>query len=49
VADSNTNSVAELRAAIDTKSIGSNVEVIFLRNGQQQKTSVILEEMPSQQ
>lgn len=49
VAGTDTNSVADLRAAIDAKAIGDNVEVVFVRNGHQQKTTVILEEMPNQQ
>lgn len=46
VAGIETNSVADLRAAIDAQAVGSNVEVIFTRNGQQQKVNVLLEEMP---
>ncbi len=49
VAGTDTNSVADLRSAIDAKAIGANIEVVFIRNGQQHKTSVVLEEMPSQQ
>lgn len=49
VAGTETNSVAELRAAIDAQAVGASVDVVFLRNGQQQTVTVVLEEMPSQQ
>jgi serine protease Do len=44
-----TNSVADLRAAIDAQAVSSNVEVVFIRNGEQQTTTAVLEEMPNQQ
>jgi serine protease Do len=49
VAGIETNSVADLRAAIDAQAVGSNVEVTFTRNGQQQKVNVLLEEIPGKQ
>lgn len=49
VAGTETNSVADLRAAIDAQAVGASVEVVFIRNGQQQTTSATLEEMPDQQ
>ncbi len=49
VAGTETNSVADLRAVIDAQAVGSNVEVVFIRNGRQQKTTATLEEMPNQQ
>lgn len=49
VAGTETNSVADLRAAIDAQAVGASVDVVFLRNGQQQTVTVVLEEMPNQQ
>lgn len=44
-----TNSVAELRSAIEGKAVGEKVEVVFIRNDQQLKATVALEEVPAQQ
>lgn len=42
-----TNSVAELRAAIDAQAVGSKVDVVISRDGQTSTVKVTLEEMPS--
>ena len=49
VGDAETNSVADLRSALDALPVGSRVNVVFSRNGRQQTISVLLEEMPQQQ
>ncbi|HEY3424534.1 MAG TPA: trypsin-like peptidase domain-containing protein [Negativicutes bacterium] len=49
VAGIETNSVADLRAAIDSQAVGSQVEVAIVRGGNPQTVSVVLEEMPNQQ
>lgn len=49
VAGTETNSVAELRSAIDTQPVGSKVEVVYVRNGQNGTVGVVLEEMPNNQ
>ena len=41
-----TNSVADLRSAVDAQSIGSRVELLIVRGGREQSLSVLLEEMP---
>lgn len=43
-----TNSVADLRAALDAIPVGSRVDVLISREGRQQTISVLLEEMPQQ-
>ncbi|SMD10428.1 S1C family serine protease [Sporomusa malonica] len=48
VAGAETNSVAELRAVLDTQQVGGHVDVIIKRNGQNQTINVLLEEMPGQ-
>lgn len=49
VAGQETNSVADLRSAIDTQAVGSKVEVVYSRNGQTGTVGVVLEEMPNNQ
>ena len=49
VGDAETNSVADLRSALDALPVGSRVNVVFSRNGRQQTIGVLLEEMPQQQ
>ncbi|MEG6586575.1 S1C family serine protease [Dendrosporobacter sp. 1207_IL3150] len=49
VAGIETNSVADLRAAVDSQPIGSKAEVVYSRNGKTQTVSILLEEMPSKQ
>ncbi|MBP2628714.1 MAG: hypothetical protein H6Q68_3425 [Firmicutes bacterium] len=49
VAGTEVNSVADLRGAVDAKTVGSKVDVLIIRGGNQQTVSVLLEEMPSQQ
>lgn len=49
VAGTETNSIADLRAALDSKAIGSSVEVIIQREDKQRSLSVTLEEMPSEE
>lgn len=44
VASIETNSVATLRSAVDAQLVGSWVEVLIIREGRQQKLSVLLEE-----
>lgn len=48
VAGAETNSVAELRAILDTHQVGSSVEVVVLRNDKKQTINVLLEEMSEQ-
>lgn len=48
VAGAETNSVAELRAVLDTQQVGGKVEVVIQRNDQKQTINVLLEEMPGQ-
>ncbi|MDF2873672.1 MAG: htrA 2 [Sporomusa sp.] len=48
VAGAETNSVAELRAVLDSQPVGSQVEVVITRNNQNQTINVLLEEMPGQ-
>lgn len=48
VAGTETNSVADLRAAVDAQPIGSKAEVVIGRNGKTQTVSVLLEEMPAE-
>lgn len=49
IAGAETNSVADLRAALDNQPVGSQVEVVYDRNGQTGSVSVLLEEMPNDQ
>ena len=49
VAGTDTNSVADLRGAVDAQAVGSKVDVVIIRAGQEQAVSVLLEEMPGQQ
>ena len=49
VAGTDINSVADLRGAVDAQTVGSKVDVVIIRGGKEQTTSVLLEEMPSQQ
>jgi len=49
VAGTEINSVADLRGAVDSQAVGSKVDVLIIRGGQEQTVSVLLEEMPSQQ
>lgn len=49
VAGVETNSVAELRAAIDAQPVGSKRDVIFTRNGKTMTIKVTFEEMPAGQ
>lgn len=48
VAGVETNSVADLRSAVDAQPIGSRVELLIVRGGREQNLSVLLEEMPGQ-
>lgn len=48
VGNAETNSVADLRAALDAIPVGSRVDVLISREGRQQTISVLLEEMPQQ-
>lgn len=48
VAGIETNSVADLRAAVDAQSIGANAEVVIGRSGKTQTVNVLLEEMPAE-
>ncbi|CQR71064.1 Putative serine protease HtrA [Sporomusa ovata DSM 2662] len=48
VAGAETNSVAELRAVLDSQQVGSTVEVVLKRNDQRETINVLLEEMPGQ-
>lgn len=47
VAGAETNSVADLRATLDAQAVGSKVDVVIIRNGQNRTVTVLLEEMPS--
>lgn len=49
VAGVDTNSIADLRSALDSKAVGSTVEAIIIRQEVQQTVNVVLEEMPSEQ
>ncbi|MEN6565084.1 MAG: trypsin-like peptidase domain-containing protein [Veillonellales bacterium] len=49
VAGTETNSVADLRAAVDAQPVGSKCEVVIVRDNQTQTVKVLLEEMPTQQ
>jgi serine protease Do len=42
-----TNSIADLRSVLDSKALGSRVDVIIIRETVQRTVSVVLEEMPS--
>lgn len=48
VSSAETNSVADLRAALDAIPVGSRVDVLISREGRQQTINVLLEEMPQQ-
>lgn len=48
VGSAETNSVADLRAALDAIPVGSRVDVLISREGRQQTIGVLLEEMPQQ-
>lgn len=48
VANVETNSVADLRSAVDAQPVGSRVDVVITRDNTQQKLSVLLEEIPAQ-
>ena len=47
VAGNETNSVADLRAVLDSQVVGSKVDVLIDRDGEQTNIVAILEEMPS--
>ncbi|GBG55431.1 protease [Sporomusaceae bacterium FL31] len=47
IAGIETNSVADLRSAVDSQPIGSKAEVVIGRNGKNQTVTVLLEEMPT--
>ncbi|MBC8015516.1 MAG: trypsin-like peptidase domain-containing protein [Sporomusaceae bacterium] len=49
VAGTDINSVADLRGVIEVQAVGTKVDVLIVRGGNQQTISVLLEEMPSQQ
>lgn len=49
VAGVDINSVADLRGAVDGQAVGSKIDVLIIRGGNQKTVSVLLEEMPSQQ
>ena len=49
VAGTDINSVADLRGAVDAQAVGSKVDVLIVRDGNQKNISVLLEEMPSGQ
>lgn len=49
VAGTDINSVADLRGAVDSQAVGSKVDVMIIRGGNQKNISVLLEEMPSGQ
>ena len=49
VAGTDINSVADLRGAVDAQAVGSKVDVLIVRGGNQKNISVLLEEMPSAQ
>lgn len=46
IAGVETNSVADLRSAVDAHPMGSQVELLIARGGKEQSLSVLLEEMP---
>lgn len=48
VAGTETNSVADLRAAVDAQAVGSQVQVLYTRNQKQATANIMLEEMPQQ-
>lgn len=48
VAGVETNSVAELRSVLDAQQVGSRVDVVILRDGQDQTINILLEEMSNQ-
>lgn len=48
IAGKETNTVADLRAAVDAQPVGSRADVAVNRNGQVSARSVLFEEMPSQ-
>jgi serine protease Do len=41
------NSVADLRAALDTVSVGSRVKLVIIRDGQKHTISAVAAEMPN--
>lgn len=49
VGNDETNSVADLRATMDSHPVGSKVDVVIIRNGNTQTIKILLEEMPSEQ
>lgn len=49
VAGAETNSVADLRAAVDAQAVGSQIQLLIVRNDKQYTLTVSLEEMPEQQ
>ena len=49
IGDTEVNSVADLRGAVDEQAVGNTVSVTILRKGNQQTVNVLLEEMPTQQ
>jgi len=49
VAGTQINSVADLREIVDAQAVGSKVDVLIIRDGNERTVSVLLEEMPSQQ
>ena len=49
VAGTEINSIADLRGAVDAQAVGSKVDVLIVRGGNQKNVSVLLEEMPSNQ
>ncbi len=48
IAGSETNSVADLRAAVDAQPVGGKADIVIIRSGQTATRTVFLEEMPSQ-
>jgi len=48
IAGTETNSAVDLRSALDTQAVGSQVEVIAVRNGQTLSFRPVVEEMPRQ-
>jgi S1-C subfamily serine protease len=49
VAGVDINSIADLRSVLDSKALGSKVDVIIMRDNAQRTVSVVLEEMPSEE
>ena len=49
VAGTEVNSVADLRGAVAAQAVGTKIDVLIIRDGNQKNVSVLLEEMPSQQ